>query len=66
MWKTLVSFWAQMSLSGNILPLNTGQIHSGAIGLTFLRKPWLAEARISNAIKDELMLTIRWSMDSLT
>jgi hypothetical protein len=39
MWKTLGGFWANLRPLGNILPSKNAQIHCGAVGLFFFRKP---------------------------
>jgi hypothetical protein len=41
MWKTLGGFWANLRPLGNILPSKNAQIHCGAVGLFFFRKPQL-------------------------
>jgi hypothetical protein len=41
MWKTLGGFWANLRPFGNILPSKNAQVHCGAVGLSFFRKPYL-------------------------
>jgi hypothetical protein len=42
MWKTLGGFWANLRPFGNILPSKNAQVHCGAVGLSFFRKPYIA------------------------
>jgi hypothetical protein len=39
MWKTLGGFWANLRPFGNILPSKNAQVHCGAVGQSFFRKP---------------------------